>query len=65
MIDLGKHAIFIWASYGAVVIVLAALILWLIEDGRRLARQLADFEARGITRRSRRQASRSPVKQKG
>lgn len=50
--ELGRHAVFIWASYGAVVTVLAGLIGWLVYDGARLKRTLADFEARGIRRRS-------------
>lgn len=53
MIDLGKHAIFIWSSYAVVTVVLAGLIAWLVLDGRRLKRRLADLEAQGITRRSR------------
>lgn len=52
MVDLGKHAVFVWASYGAVAIVLGSLIVWLVSDGRRLAARLAAFEARGIKRRS-------------
>ena len=52
MIDLGPHSIFILAAYGAVAIVLAALIGWLLMDGRRQKNRLADFEARGIRRRS-------------
>ncbi|MGI9422589.1 MAG: heme exporter protein CcmD [Hyphomicrobiaceae bacterium] len=52
MFDFGKHAIFIWSSYGAVVIVLFGLVIRLIADGRRYRRQLDDFEARGIRRRS-------------
>ena len=51
MIDLGKHAIFIWMSYGAVAIVLTGLVTWLIMDGRRQAAQLAELEARGVRRR--------------
>jgi len=50
--DLGPHAAFIWASYGILVAVLAGLIAWLVLDGRMLERRLADFAARGITRRS-------------
>lgn len=49
---LGPHGAFIWASYGTVAVVLAALILWLVTDGRRLRRQLQDLEARGVRRRS-------------
>ena len=51
MLDLGKHAVFIWGSYAAVFIVLAGLIIWLIAEGKAYAARLADFEARGITRR--------------
>jgi heme exporter protein D len=49
---LGPHAGFIWAAYGAVIVVLAGLIGWLVYDGRRQTRALADLEARGIKRRS-------------
>ena len=50
--DLGPHAAFIMASYTAVAVVIAGLIAWLIHDGRRERAALADFEARGIRRRS-------------
>lgn len=49
--DLGPHAAFIWASYAAETIVLAALVGWLFYDGNRQKQQLADLERRGITRR--------------
>ncbi len=52
MFDFGKHAVFIWGSYGAVLIVLGGLIVWLIGDGRKLAAKIAAFEKRGVTRRS-------------
>jgi heme exporter protein D len=52
MIDLGKHAVFIWSSYGIAAVVLTALIVWLIADGRRLKRRLSELEAQGVTRRS-------------
>ncbi len=51
--DLGPHAGFIWASYGAVGLVLVALLVWLIFDGRRQRRLLEELEARGVRRRSR------------
>lgn len=50
--DLGQHASFIWASYGALILVLLALGLWLVLDGRRYQRALKDFEERGIKRTS-------------
>ncbi len=50
--DLGKHAATIWMCYGVVALVISGLILWLNLDGRRLARQLASLEERGIRRRS-------------
>ena len=54
MIELGKHAPFIVASYAAVALVVGGLILWVIADGRRLTRTLARLEAQGIRRRSER-----------
>ena len=51
MLDLGKHAVFIWMSYGAVAIVLSGLVTWLIMDGRRRSAQLAELESRGVRRR--------------
>jgi heme exporter protein D len=53
--DLGPHAAFIWTAYGAVALVLAALIAWLILDGREQQRRLDEFAARGIKRRSERE----------
>jgi heme exporter protein D len=50
--DLGKHAVFIWASYAAVAIAIGGLVVWLIVDGRRHAARLAELEARGVRRRS-------------
>ncbi len=51
-IDLGPHAAFIWTSYAAVAVVIAALIGWLVADGRRQQAALNDLEARGVRRRS-------------
>jgi heme exporter protein D len=51
-IDLGPHAAFIWMSYAAVAVVVAALIVWLVADGRRQHAALKDLEARGVRRRS-------------
>jgi heme exporter protein D len=50
--ELGPHAVFIWAAYGSVALVLGALLGWLVVDGQRLARELAELEARGVRRRS-------------
>lgn len=50
--DLGPNAVFIWASYAAVAIVLALLLFWLIGDGIRLRRKLDRLEAAGVRRRS-------------
>jgi heme exporter protein D len=50
--DLGPHAAFIWASYGVVLVIVAALIGWTIFDGRRQANALADADRRGLRRRS-------------
>ncbi len=59
--DLGSHATFIIASYAATAIILASLIGWIAAQNRALKRTLAEFEARGITRRSdERAAARKP-----
>ena len=50
--DLGPHAAFIWASYGAVTFIVGALIAWTFVDARRQANALADAERRGLKRRS-------------
>jgi heme exporter protein D len=67
--DLGPHATFIIAAYAAAAFILALLIGWIVIENRSLKRTLADFEARGITRRSderksalsKAQASQSPA----
>jgi heme exporter protein D len=51
-LDLGPHAAFIWASYAATALVLVGLATWLVIDGRRQQRLVADLEARGVRRRS-------------
>jgi len=50
--DLGPNAPFIWTAYGMVAFVIAGLITWLLFDGREQQRRLAEFEARGVKRRS-------------
>jgi len=50
--DLGPYAGFILASYAAAAAIIAALITWLVLDGRRLQLLLDDLEARGVRRRS-------------
>ena len=50
--DLGPHATFIIAAYAATGFILALLIGWIAVENRALKRTLAEFEARGITRRS-------------
>ena len=52
MLDLGKHAIFIWASYGVVFASLIGLVVWLMWDGKRQQSLLDMLEAQGVRRRS-------------
>ena len=52
MLDLGRHAEFVWASYAVVALVAIGIIAWLVIEGRRYARELALLEARGVRRRS-------------
>jgi heme exporter protein D len=55
-VNLGPHAAFVWAAYGAVTLVLALVAAWLVLDGRRQQRLLDELEARGIRRRSERES---------
>jgi heme exporter protein D len=50
--DLGPHASFIWTAYGMVAVVIAALVAWLVIDGREQERRLSELAARGVKRRS-------------
>jgi heme exporter protein D len=52
MTEVATHTGFIVAAYLATAIVLAALIGWILLDGRSLRRTLGELEARGIRRRS-------------
>lgn len=52
MTMLGPHAGFILAAYGAVVVVVVGLVVWVVLDGRLQRRRLEQLEARGIRRRS-------------
>ena len=59
--DLGPNASFIWTAYGMVAFVLATLVIWLVLDGRAQQRRLADFEARGVKRRTHSEAAPTSV----
>jgi heme exporter protein D len=50
--NLGPHAAFILAAWGAAVVVVGGLIGWVIVDYRAQKRVLGDLEAHGVTRRS-------------
>lgn len=50
--DLGPHAAFIWASYGAFVLIIGAIIGWTLFDGWRQTKALSDADRRGLKRRS-------------
>jgi heme exporter protein D len=56
--DLGPHAAFIVIAYGFTTLVMALMIGWTVVDYRRQNRSLAELEARGVTRRSERPATR-------
>lgn len=53
MLELGKHAVFIIASYGVTAAVLLGLVAWVVLGERSQQRILRDLEARGVTRRGR------------
>lgn len=46
------HLGFIFAAYGATVVVFAALILWVVRDTGEQKRKLKQLEAEGAVRRS-------------
>lgn len=52
--NLGPHANFILAAYGAAFVVIGGLIAWVLLDRRAQMRKLLELEARGVTRRSER-----------
>lgn len=52
MYSTDPHTGFIVAAYAAAALVVAGLILWVFLDGKRLRRQIAELEARGVRRRS-------------
>ncbi len=49
--DLGPHAVFIWASYAAVTVTIGGLIAWIVYDGANQRAALAELEDRGVRRR--------------
>jgi len=50
--DLGPHAAYIWACFAIAGLIVAGLALWLVIEGRRQQRLIAELEARGVRRRS-------------
>jgi len=50
--DLGQHAGFILAAYGAAAIVIGLVALWVILDHRIQRRALVALEEQGIVRRA-------------
>jgi heme exporter protein D len=54
--NLGPHATFILAAYGAASVALLSLVLWVWLDYRAQRRALDTLETQGITRRSARAA---------
>jgi heme exporter protein D len=57
-VNLGPHADFIIAAYAVAVLVVVLLIGWVVIDYGNQKRRLAEFEARGVTRRSDRAVER-------
>jgi heme exporter protein D len=51
-VELGTHAGFIIAAYGASVVIILTLIVWIVADYRAQLRDLAEMERQGVTRRS-------------
>lgn len=49
---MSAHALYVSAAYAASALVIAALIGWVVLDGRARRRELAELEASGTRRRS-------------
>jgi heme exporter protein D len=52
MIDLGPHASFILAAYGATFAAVGALAMFIVADDRKQRRLIAELARNGIKRRS-------------
>lgn len=57
---MSAHALYVTAAYAVTVLVLAGLIGWLLLDQRGRRRELLELEARGVRRRSDRDAGPKP-----
>jgi heme exporter protein D len=60
MMNLGPHAAFIVMSYVAAIAIVTGLVVWVVLDRRRLAREFGELDAKGITRRSERTGGEKP-----
>ena len=54
------HMSFIVGAYAAATLIVGALICWVVLDYRALKRTLAEFEGRGVTRRSDQAVKQTP-----
>jgi heme exporter protein D len=52
MLNLGPHAIFIWAAYALTFVAIAILTVSILIDDRQQRETLAELERKGIKRRS-------------
>ena len=57
---MSTHDMFVAAAYAFSVVGIAGLIAWIIADQQGRRRELAEFEARGVKRRSERAESTVP-----
>ncbi|WP_245443271.1 heme exporter protein CcmD [Labrys okinawensis] len=56
--DLGPHWAFIVWAYGLAAAVIATLVAWVVLDHKAQLKTLAELEAQGLRRRSRRNTNR-------
>lgn len=54
--NLGPHAAFILAAYGAAIVIVLTLVVWVVVDYRIQRRLLSDLDKSGVMRRSDRMA---------
>jgi heme exporter protein D len=52
MTDAASEIYYVWAAYGAAILIVAAITLYTLDQARVQKRALAELEAKGIRRRS-------------
>jgi heme exporter protein D len=52
MTNPATEMVYVWAAYGAAILIVAAMVFWTLAEARRQQRALAELESAGVRRRS-------------